>query len=29
VYATDFHADGVRRALAQASKERTPNWRAT
>jgi hypothetical protein len=29
VYATDFGADGVRRALAQASKERKPNWRAT
>jgi predicted dinucleotide-binding enzyme len=29
VYTTDFDADGVRRALAQASPERTPNWRAT
>ena len=29
VYATDFDAEGVRRALAQASKERTPKWRAT
>jgi 8-hydroxy-5-deazaflavin:NADPH oxidoreductase len=29
VYAADFDADGVRRALAQASKERTPKWRAT
>jgi len=29
VYTTDFDADGVRRALAQASRERTPNWRAT
>jgi len=29
VYATDFNADGVRRALAQASKERKPEWRAT
>src|SRR5664280_3925749 len=29
VYATDFDADGVRRALAQASKERTPKWQAT
>ncbi len=29
VYAADFDAEGVRRALAQASKERTPQWRAT
>ena len=29
VYATDFDAEGVRRALAQASKERKPNWQAT
>jgi predicted dinucleotide-binding enzyme len=29
VYATDFDAEGVRRALAEASKERKPNWRGT
>jgi hypothetical protein len=29
VYTTDFDAEGVRRALAQASKERTPKWQAT
>ncbi len=29
VYTADFDADGVRRALAQASKERTAKWRAT
>jgi len=29
VYAADFDADGVRRALAQARKERTPKWQAT
>lgn len=29
VYTTDHDADGVRRALAKASKERTPAWRAT
>jgi 8-hydroxy-5-deazaflavin:NADPH oxidoreductase len=29
VYATDFDAEGVRRALAQASRERQPEWRAT
>jgi predicted dinucleotide-binding enzyme len=29
VYATDFDADGVRRALSQASRERKPQWRAT
>jgi hypothetical protein len=29
VYATDFDAEGVRRALAQASKERKPSWQAT
>jgi hypothetical protein len=28
VYAADFDADGVRRALASASKERKPEWRA-
>ena len=29
VYATDFDADGVRRGLADAKRERTPQWRAT
>lgn len=29
VYAQDFDAEGVRRALAQASPDRTPAWRAT
>jgi 8-hydroxy-5-deazaflavin:NADPH oxidoreductase len=29
VYATDLDANGVRRALAEASKERKPEWRAT
>ena len=29
VYTTDFDAEGVRRALAQASKDRTPKWQAT
>jgi 8-hydroxy-5-deazaflavin:NADPH oxidoreductase len=29
VYATDFGAEGVRRALAQATPERKPEWRAT
>jgi predicted dinucleotide-binding enzyme len=29
VYAQDFDADGVRRALAQAKPERDPAWRAT
>jgi predicted dinucleotide-binding enzyme len=29
VYATGFDAEGVRRALAEASKERTPKWQAT
>jgi predicted dinucleotide-binding enzyme len=29
VYTADFDADGVRRALAQASKERPSRWRAT
>ena len=29
VYAADFDVEGVRRALAQASPERTPQWRAT
>lgn len=29
VYATDFDAEGVRRALAQASPERKPEWKAT
>jgi predicted dinucleotide-binding enzyme len=28
VYATDYDADGVKKALSQASKERTPEWRA-
>jgi predicted dinucleotide-binding enzyme len=28
VYATDFDAEGVRRALSQASRERKPEWRA-
>jgi len=28
VYAADFDAEGVRRALASASKERKPEWRA-
>lgn len=28
VYGTDFDAEGVRRALANASKERKPEWRA-
>jgi predicted dinucleotide-binding enzyme len=28
VYGTDFDADGVRKALSQASKERKPEWRA-
>ena len=28
VYATDHDAEGVRKALSQASKERTPEWRA-
>src|ERR1041384_6050105 len=28
VYGTDFDVDGVKKALAQASKERTPEWRA-
>lgn len=28
-YASDFDAEGVRRALAQASRERKPQWRAT
>ena len=28
VYGTDFDADGVKQALSQASKERTPEWRA-
>jgi 8-hydroxy-5-deazaflavin:NADPH oxidoreductase len=28
VYGTDFDAEGVRRALASASKERKPEWRA-
>ena len=28
VYAADFDAEGVRRALASASKERRPEWRA-
>jgi predicted dinucleotide-binding enzyme len=29
VYTTDFDADGVRRGLAEAKRERTPQWRAT
>jgi len=29
VYGTDFDAEGVRRALAEATRERTPEWRAT
>lgn len=29
VYPTDLDADGVRRALAEASRERGPEWRAT
>lgn len=29
VYTTDLDADGVRRALTEASKERTAKWRAT
>jgi 8-hydroxy-5-deazaflavin:NADPH oxidoreductase len=28
VYATDHDAEGVRKALSEASKERTPEWRA-
>ena len=28
VYASDFDAEGVRKALAQASKERAPEWKA-
>ena len=29
VYAKDFDAEGVRRALSEASKDRTPEWRGT
>jgi predicted dinucleotide-binding enzyme len=29
VYTQDFDAEGVRRALSEASKERTPDWRGT
>ena len=29
VYTKDFDADGVRRALSEATKKRTPEWRAT
>lgn len=29
VYTKDFDADGVRRALSEASRDRTPEWRAT
>lgn len=29
VYTTDFDVEGVRRALAEATRERTPEWRAT
>lgn len=28
VYGTDFDAEGVKKALSQAKKERTPEWRA-
>jgi hypothetical protein len=29
VYTKDFDAEGVQRALSEATKERTPEWRAT
>ncbi len=29
VYGTDFDADGVRRALSEAHRERTPKWKST
>jgi 8-hydroxy-5-deazaflavin:NADPH oxidoreductase len=29
VYTKDFDAEGVRRALSEAKKERTPEWRST
>ena len=29
VYANDFNAEGVRGALSEAKKDRTPEWRAT
>jgi 8-hydroxy-5-deazaflavin:NADPH oxidoreductase len=29
VYGTDFNAEGLRRGLSQANRERTPEWRAT
>ncbi len=29
VYTADLDAEGLRRALGQASRERTPEWRAT
>jgi hypothetical protein len=29
VYATDFDAAGVKRALAEATQHRQPEWRAT
>jgi hypothetical protein len=29
VYTKDFDAEGVRRALFQAKKDRTPEWRST
>ncbi len=29
VYTTDLDTDGVRRALSQASPQRSPQWRAT
>jgi hypothetical protein len=29
VYGKDFDAEGVRRALSEASKDRTPEWRGT
>jgi hypothetical protein len=28
VYGTNFDAEGVRRALSEASQERKPDWRA-
>ena len=29
VYTKDFDAEGVRRALSEANKDRTPEWRGT
>ena len=29
VYTKDFDFEGVRRALSEANKDRTPEWRAT